>query len=43
MPSTQFEFKLSNAAVGDLNVAESSVVGIKQGYTQMVLVDKSIL
>ena len=43
MPSSQFEFQLSNTTVGQLDVKQSSVLGIQLGYTKVTLVDKSIL
>ena len=42
MPSSQFEFKLTNTSVGELDDTHSSVVGLQSGFTQLVLVDKSI-
>ena len=43
MPSSQFEFKLSNTSVAQLDVKKSSVLGVKLGYTKVTLEDKSIL
>lgn len=43
MPSPQFEFKLSNTSVAQLDVKKSSVLGVELGYTKVTLVDKSIL
>ena len=43
MPSSQFELRLSNTTVGQLDVKQSSVMGIQSGYTKVTLVDKSIL
>ena len=43
MPSSQFEFELSNTTVAQLDVKKSSVLGINIGYTRVTLVDKSIL
>ncbi|EDO39641.1 predicted protein [Nematostella vectensis] len=43
MPSPQFQFKLMDNEAGYLDVQKSSVTGIKEGVTKIVLVDKSIL
>ncbi len=43
MPSSLFEFKLSNTTVAQLDVRKSSVLGVNIGYTRVTLVDKSIL
>ena len=43
MPSSQFEFKLCNTTVAQLDVKKSSVLGVNIGYTKVTLVDKSIL
>ena len=43
VPSSQFEFELSNTTVAQLDVKKSSVLGINIGYTRVTLVDKSIL
>jgi len=43
VPSSQFEFELSNTTVGQLDVKKSSVLGINIGYTRVTLVDKRIL
>ena len=43
MPSSQFEFELSNTTVAQLDVKKSSVLGVNIGYTRVTLVDKSIL
>ncbi|XP_015750175.1 PREDICTED: nuclear pore membrane glycoprotein 210-like, partial [Acropora digitifera] len=43
MPSSQFELRLSNTTVGQLNVKQSSVMGIQSGYTKVTLVDKNML
>lgn len=43
MPSSQFEFQLSNTTVGKLDVKQSSVLGIELGYTKVTLVDKNML
>ncbi|KAM7432559.1 hypothetical protein ABFA07_017053 [Porites harrisoni] len=43
MPSSQFEFKLSNTSVAQLDVKKSSVLGVELGYTKVTLEDKSIL
>ena len=43
MPSSQFEFQLSNTTVAELDVKKSSVLGVEIGYTKVTLVDKSIL
>ena len=43
MPSSQFEFKLSNTSVAQLDIKKSSVLGVKLGYTKVTLEDKSIL
>lgn len=42
MPSTQFEFVLSNTTVAVLHEPSSNVIGRVLGYTQVTLVDKSI-
>ncbi|CAH3168221.1 unnamed protein product [Porites lobata] len=43
MPSSQFEFKLSNTSVAQLDVKKSSVLGVKLGYTKVTLEDKNML
>lgn len=43
MPSTQFKFVLSNTTVGYLDVPSSRVIGRALGFTQVSLVDNSIL
>ncbi|XP_029186949.2 LOW QUALITY PROTEIN: nuclear pore membrane glycoprotein 210-like [Acropora millepora] len=43
MPSSQFELRLSNTTVGQLDVKQSSVMGIQSGYTKVTLVDKNML
>ncbi|KAJ7382708.1 hypothetical protein OS493_033271 [Desmophyllum pertusum] len=43
MPSSQFEFKLSNTTVAQLDVKKSSVLGVTKGYTKVTLVDKNML
>ncbi|XP_046861323.1 nuclear pore membrane glycoprotein 210-like isoform X1 [Xenia sp. Carnegie-2017] len=42
MPSTQFEFVLSNTTVAVLHEPSSNVIGRVLGYTQVTLVDKNM-
>jgi hypothetical protein len=43
MPSSQFKFVLSNTTVGTLDEPSSRVIGRALGYTQVMLIDNSIL
>lgn len=42
MPSSQFKFELSNDSTAFLDVRKSRVTGLKEGFTKLTLVDKSI-
>ena len=43
MPSAQFKFVVSNTTVGTLDEPSSQVIGRALGYTQVTLIDNSIL
>jgi hypothetical protein len=43
MPSPQFKFVVSNTTVGTLIEPSSQVIGRSLGYTQVTLIDNSIL